>query len=383
MKRKVIFTITGIILLGVLTILFRPAPEEESYTLRRMDIEYLIPATCTVRYPEPYTTRAQAAGDVISLPVFEGQEVKQGDLLVQLDDFTERQKLAIALSDYENKKLKLVNAREENYPRLREQLNSARISLTEARDHAERLLRLYRAGGVSKVDWEQADSRNQQAQARFNQIKLQVDSYTRSGEAAELIQQLNAQDAQVRLARRAIADKHIEAPYAGLVIKIHVRRGETLRLGQDVVTMLEKMPWVLEASVDQKELPFLEAGLPGSVVFDAFPAETVKARVSLVCSVIDFAKGTCNLKIEVTENRPFIKHGMTGTIMITGKKREQVNANVLALPTRFLDRGSGGDFVMIEKKGKRELTAVTVVPIGEKWVSITNLPAGTRIILPE
>ena len=180
MKRKVIFTITGIILLGVLTILFLPAPEEESYTLRRMDIEYLIPATCTVRYPEPYTTRAQATGDVISLPVFEGQEVKQGDLLVQLDDFTERQKLAIALSDYENKKLKLVNAREENYPRLREQLNSARISLTEARDHAERLLRLYRAGGVSKVDWEQADSRNQQAQARFNQIKLQVDSYTHS-----------------------------------------------------------------------------------------------------------------------------------------------------------------------------------------------------------
>jgi len=150
-----------------------------------------------------------------------------------------------------------------------------------------------------------------------------------------------------------------------------------------VVTVLEKKPWVLETNVDQKDLGFLEAGLPCHVVFDAYPAEKVKASISLVCSVIDFAKGTCNLKLQVAEDRPFIKHGMTGSVEISGKRMTGVNVNVLALPVKYIRRENGGSFVLVQKGRAREKTALEFTPIGEKWVSVKNLSAGTRIALPE
>jgi multidrug resistance efflux pump len=383
MNKKTVVLIAGIVAVAFLAAFLLITPAGKYYTLKRMDIDYRILASCTVSFPEPYEMAARAEGDVIAIPVAEGQQVKQGALLIQVDDFRERQNLAIAVSNYENAKLKLVNAREEVYPRLKEQLNDAAAVQADAKSHADRIGALFAAGAVSKVEWEKAQTALDAARARFNQVKLQVDSYSRSGAAAELINQLNVLDAQVGLAKRAVADKRFIAPYDCTVVKLDVRRGETVAAGKKAVTVLETKPWVLEANVDQKELGFLETGLPCSVVFDAYPGERVKAGISLVCSVIDFAKGTCSLKLQVEENRPFIRHGMTGSVEIAGKKTEGVNANVLALPTAYILHGEGGDFVLVKKGGSSEKTALEFAAIGEKWVSVRNLPEGTRIVLPE
>jgi len=147
--------------------------------------------------------------------------------------------------------------------------------------------------------------------------------------------------------------------------------------------VLERRPWVLEANVDQKDLSFLETGLSAAVRFDAYPAETMRAQVSLVCSVIDLDKGTCGLKIQLEGERPFIKHGMTGSVEIAGKKIAGVNADVLALPTRYILRGQGEAHVLLRGKKGLAKTLVEFTPIGEKWVSIRNLPAGARVALPE
>jgi multidrug resistance efflux pump len=383
MKKKTMLLLAGAALIALLGVLLLKKPGGEYYTLRKTDIDYKILASCTVSFPEPYEMAARAEGDVVRIAVVEGQQVKKGDLLVQVDDFKEKQNLAIAASNYENVKLKLVNAREEVYPRLKEQLNDAGAALADAQNHADRIDALYSAGAVSKVEWERAKTTLDAAQARFNQVKLQVDSYSRSGAAAELINQLNILNAQVELARRAVGDKRFMAPYDCTIVKLDVKQGETVASGKKVLTILEKKPWVLETNVDQKELGFLEAGLPCAVIFDAYPAEKVKAGISLVCSVIDFAKGTCNLKLQVMESRPFIKHGMTGSVEIAGKKTAGVNAGVLALPAKYVLREKGGDFVLVRKGGESVKTALEFTPIGETWVSVTNLPAGTRIVLPE
>lgn len=383
MKKKTALIILGIVLLAVLALLLRKRPASQDFVLKRTDVDYSILAGCTVSFPEPYVLTAKAAGDVVGLPVIEGQAVNKGDLLVQVDDFRERQNLAIAESQYQGLKLKMANSRDEVYPRLREQLNDAGARLEEARSHAERLDSLYQAGAVAKVEWERARTALEAAQARFNGIKLQVDAYARSGEAAELASQLNALDAQVQLARRAVADKRLVAPYDCTVVRLDARPGETVAAGQQAVTVLERRPWVLEANVDQKDLGFLEAGLPAAVRFDAYPAETVRARVSLVCSVIDMDKGTCELKIQVAEERPFIKHGMTGSVEIAGRKIAGVNAGVLALPARYLIRDRGGAVVLLHGKQGLARTPVEFTPIGEKWVSVRNLPEGAQVALPE
>ena len=241
---------------------------------------------------------------------------------------------------------------------------------------------MYAGGAVSRVELENAMTKLDAAQARFNQAKLQLDSYARSGAAAELINQLNILNAQVELARRAVNEKQFIAPYDCTIVKIDVKEGETVATGKKALTLLETKPWVLETNVDQKELGFLETGLPCFVVFDAFPAERVKASISLVCATIDYAKGTCNLKLQIEENKAFIKHGMTGSVEIAGRNISGLNRNVLALPANYVLRENEGDFVLVQTGTGIEKTRVEATPIGEKWLNVRNLPEGTRIVLP-
>ncbi len=383
MKKKTALIILGIVLLAVLALLLRKKPASQDFVLKRTDVDYSILANCTVSFPEPYVMAAKAAGDVVAVPAAEGHPAKAGELLVQLDDFRERRDLDIARSDYESVRLNMANAREELYPRLREQLLEAGAALAEAQAHAERIAALFQAGAVAQVERERADTALAAARARFNGVKLQVDSYSRSGAAAELANRLNALGARVELAQRAVADKRLVAPYACTVVKLDVKPGEAVAAGRQVATVLERTPWVLEADVDQKELPFLKIGLPGAVRFDAFANETVAARVSLVCSVVDLDKGTCGLKLQVSEDRPFIRHGMTGSVEIAAEKVPGLNAGVLALPARYLLREGGGSFVLLRRGGKLEKTAVQAAAIGEKWVSVRNLDEGARVALPE
>ncbi|MBN2399491.1 MAG: efflux RND transporter periplasmic adaptor subunit [Candidatus Aminicenantes bacterium] len=382
MKNKLILLLAVIVLVSAFVVFLVKRPSSEYYTLQRTDVDYKILASCTVSFPEPYAMAAKSEGDVKIIAVAEGQQVTLGALLIQVDDFKERQNLTIAQNNYENTRLKLVNAKEETYPRLKEQLNDTGSVLADAKKQAERMQALYAGGAVSKVEFENAKTKLDTAQARFNQAKLQLDSYARSGAAAELINQLNILNAQVELAKRAVHEKQFVAPYDCTIIKINVKEGETVTVGKTAVIILEKKPWVLETNVDQKELGFLETDLPCLVVFDAYPSEKVRAVISLVCSTIDQAKGTCNLKLQIKENRAFIKHGMTGSVEISGKKVRGVNVQVLALPSQFIIRESDANYVLVDRDSKIEKIRVEFSPIGENWVSISNIPDGTRIVLP-
>jgi HlyD family secretion protein len=385
MKNKALVIGLGVALAAFLVILFLivKKPGDDSFQLKRTDVDYRILASFTVSFPEPYEMVAKTEGDVKRIPVAEGQQVKKGELLIQVDDFKEKQNLTIAVNNYENAKLKLKNSKEETYPRLKEQLNDDNAVLLDAKNHAERIKRLYDNGAVSKVDLENATTKYEAAQSRYNRTKLQLDSYSRSGAAAELINQLNILNAQVELAKRAVDERQFIAPYDCTIIKTDVKEGETVTVGKKAMTILEKKPWVLETNVDQKEVSFLEIGLPCSVMFDAYPAEKVKANISLVCSIIDEAKGTCNLKLQIKENRAFIKHGMTGNAEISGKRIKNVNVHVLALPSKYILREKEGNFVLVKTKRNVEKTAVEFNPIGEKWVSVRNIPEGSRIVLPK
>jgi HlyD family secretion protein len=383
MKKKTVLVLSGFFLIALLFVFLLKQPGGKYYTLKRTAVDYKILGSCTVSFPEPYEMVARAAGDIVRILVAEGQQARKGDLLIQVDDFKERQNLTIAMNNYENMKLKRVNAKEEIYPRLKEQRNEAGAALAEAQKNADRIGVLFHAGAISNVDNEEAKTKLESAQARFNQVQLQLDSYSRSGAAAELINQLNILNAQVELARRAVNDRRFIAPYDCTIVTLYVKPGETVAAGKKIATILEKKPWMLETNVDQKELGFLEAGLPCLVVFDAYPEEKIQGRVSQVAAVVDFAKGTCSLKLQITEDRPFIRHGMTGNVEISGKRIENVNVHVLALPVEYILREKSGNFVLVKTGRSSEKKTVVFNPIGEKWVSVRNLPEGTRIALPE
>jgi HlyD family secretion protein len=348
------------------------------YTIRRRTIDYRVLASCTVKHPAPLDLTVSAPGRVSAVSAVAGGEVRAGTVLVRLDDETERRTVEIASAALAGTRLKVRNARQETLPKLRERLNQAQNELDTVSAELERLRRLLESGAVARVEVQNAENRYQRALSERNQLRISLETMETSGILAELLEQERVQLAQLELARAALEDRRVKAPVSGVVSAVHVQRGQRVAAGTPVVTMVERGPWVLEADVDQKELPYLTPGTTAMVAFDAYPDDRVRARVSFVCALVDVGKGTCDLKLEVVDPRPYIRYGMSGTAEIEAGRYEDVTA----VPSRFVVRSDGRAVVGVWDGRRVVRREVSVVPIGERWMIVRDIPEGTRVLLP-
>jgi HlyD family secretion protein len=367
--------ILGVVVLAVAVLVILRAnrkTEADHYVLRPIDLNYTILANCTVDYPRPLDLTFQTAGVVLAVEVADGDRVAHGQSLVRTDDFEARRNLAIREDGLRSAGLKLKNAQDEVLPSLAEKLRE-----TEGvRDQAERTLKRYReieaAGGISKAELEKADREYQTALSRYNQQKLELENYSRSGRLADLAYQVSTARAQLELAQRDLENTRLAAPFEGTVVKVDVQPGQRATPAMRAVTLLESASWQLVLNVDQKELPFLKPDLTAMVTMDAYPETRIDGHVSYVCSEVDKERNTCELRIEIPRDVAFIKSGMAGKAEILAAKYEKT----LALPSRFVKRDAGRPYVWTWDGRKAERVWAAIRPVGERWVIVEGFAAG-------
>ena len=376
MRRFAVLGAAVLVAAALLVLRANRGTEADHYVLKPIDLSYTILANCTVDYPRPLDLTFQTAGIVLAVEVADGDRVVHGQTLVRIDDFEARRNLAIREDGLRSAELKLRNARDEVLPSLAEKLRESEV----VRDQAERTLQRYReieaAGGISKAELEKADREYQTALSRYNQQKLELENYSRSGRLADLAYQVSIAGAQLELARREVENTRLAAPFEGTVVKVAVQPGEQASPSMRAVTLLESASWQLVLNVDQKELPFLKPDLAAVVTMDAYPETRIDGHVSYVCSEVDKERNTCELRVEIPRDVPFIKSGMAGKAEILAARYAQA----LALPARFVKRDAGRPHVWTWDGRKAERIAAAVKPVGERWVLVEGLAAGTVIL---
>ncbi len=350
--------------------------EADAYVLKPVDLSYTILANCTVDYPKPLDMTFLAGGRVRAVEVGDGERVAEGRTLVQLDDFEARRNLAISADSLKSAELRLRNARDEVLPTLREKLKESEANLGQARRTLERSREIEAAGGISKAELERADKDYQGALARYNQQRLELENYSRSGRLADLEYEVSTARSRFELAGRALEDTRLAAPFDGTVVKVHVQPGEKAAPSARAVTVVESAAWQLVLNVDQKELPFLKRGLRALVTMDAYPETKIEGQVSYVCTEVDKERNTCELRVEIPSDVPFIKSGMAGQAEILAGTYEQA----LALPARFVKRDAAATFVWLWDGRRAVLTRVAVRPVGERWVLTEGLAEGSTVL---
>ncbi|NTV82188.1 MAG: HlyD family secretion protein [Candidatus Aminicenantes bacterium] len=378
-KRRRRFVILGAaVLIVAVVLIFRATRKTEAdhYVLKPIDLNYTILANCTVDYPRPLDMSFQTGGIILAVEVADGDRVAHGQTLLRIDDFEARRNLAIREDSLRSAELKLKNARDEVLPSLAEKLREAE----GVRDQAERTLKRFReieaAGGISKAEAEKADREYQTALSRYNQQKLELDNYSRSGRLADLAYQVSTAKSQLELARRDLENTRLAAPFEGTVVRVDVQPGERATPALRAVTLLESASWQLVLNVDQKELPFLKPDLAAAVTMDAYPETRIDGHVSYVCSEVDKERNTCELRVEIPRDVPFIKSGMAGKAEILAAKYEKA----LALPARFVKRDAGRPYVWTWDGRKAERVAAAIKPVGERWVLVEGFVADTLFL---
>jgi HlyD family secretion protein len=346
------------------------------YVLRPFDLRYTILANCTVDYPKPLDLSFLDGGIVAAVEVRDGEAVGRGRPLVRLDAFPAERNLAISADGLRSAELRLRNARDEVLPSLRQKLDEYELNLEQAALNRKRYTQLLAAGGVPQAAVERAERDYLQALSQRNQQKLELDNFSKSGLLADLENQVSMARSRVELARRTLANTRIEAPFDGTVLKVHVQAGEKVDPAGRAVTVIERAKWQLGLNVDQRELPFVRLGLPAVVTLDAYPDRRLAGTVSFVCAEVDRTKNTCELRVELAEDGPFVKSGMAGRVEIAAATFE----HAAAVPARFVKQAPGGPFVWVWSGGRASLVKTAARAVGERWSIVDSLAEGAVLL---
>ena len=377
LKILAVFLVPLLLLLGA-GLIYLKRNTFDYYILKPIDLNYTVLASGRVSFPQPYEIAAVTSGKITAINCQEGELVREGQLLVEMDDYQERQNVLSAMSNLNLIRSKKKNIEEEVLPRQEEQVRHDLVKLQEAEQEMNRLKILSEQGAVPAVDYKKACHNYQLLLSQYNQAVITRDALAGGSSMAEIDAQISYYETQLKIAENELANKKIVSPVTGTVSKINYSAGQQVTAGDVVLTVLRQQNWVVEADVDQKELSRLKPGQTALVSFDAYPRDKLAAELIYIAPQIDEQKGTCLLRLEIKEARDFIKYGMAANIEILSEEYSQV----LALPLQFVDYSEKEASVWVIQTDKAVKTPLKYQSVGERWAIAENLPEGTVVLSP-
>ena len=114
-------------------------------------------------------------------------------------------------------------------------------------------------------------------------------SSTRSPQnsAEQSYRSLQAARARIALARKAMADTTVRAPFAGLVAERLVSAGDYVTRGTRVATVVRIDPMRVELTVPEQSVSLVKVGQPVRLTVDAYPNEVFEATVRFVSPTLE------------------------------------------------------------------------------------------------
>src|SRR5215217_2304168 len=234
-------------------------------------------------------------GRIVKLPVQEGQYVKQGDLLAQLDDDDYRQQVSVdeATVDTRDAELQLAIAgsRVQEIEAAKQTLIDARADLELKRTEFRRRQALLAEEGVSREDVDSAATQLKRAQATYERIKHthdQIVEGTRKEEIAVRQAHLELAREALKMSRVKLAYTVLAAPVSGVVVVRQAELGEVVGPGTPVVTIADVDHLWVRGYLNETDLGRIRWGQPATVHTDTYPDKVYRGRVSFISSQAEF-----------------------------------------------------------------------------------------------
>ena len=250
---------------------------------QRQDLSSIVSASGEIK-PKTYVNiGANAFGKITHLYVKEGDRVRKGQLLAQLENVQSAADVAATKASLEASRTDALAA-EANLNTAKADLNRAKTDVERMRLDWDRAEGLYKAELIAKAEyetrkanWQSAEAGLAQAEARVAQAKAQLDS------AGRHVAQTNA---SLTRASDVLQKTVYAAPYNGMITNLPVREGETVVIGiqnapgSTLMTLADMSVITAEVKVDETDIVNVRLGQPAEVTIDAIPKKVFHATVS-------------------------------------------------------------------------------------------------------
>ena len=229
---------------------------------------------------------ANISARVTRVHVKENEEVREGDLLLELDQSALEAELKEAEADLAVVKLDIAKQRA-TLKRARVDIGIEKENLRHAEVEYFRQARLAKTGSGKSTDLDNTLHEVEVARQGIRQAEARVRELITGLGGNENIRD---QDMPAWKLAMAVIDRvklsltwtRIVAPSDGVVVKATVRPGEFVNRGKPIFVLVDqKRPW-LEANLKETQLERLVIGMPATVVLDAWPDHIFQAKVTSV-----------------------------------------------------------------------------------------------------
>jgi len=272
------------------------------------------------------TVKSEVAGIIKNLNVEEGQHVKEGDVLVELDDRQFRLELERAQADRLSKLSELLLEKQfEGTEIAVEQSEMEKIQ--KAKKEYKRIQELHRKGMISEDEY----------QVAYRQYELTlIESGEKKDEIRSASKGLTQAEIAVKTAQMNLEKTKIKAPFPGIITDIQVSPQEHVSTGRDLFVLVNISRIQVYAKVLESEIGKMKRGREVILNFSAYPERVFNGKVKSISPVVNPADKTCKVIIDVANPEEVIKPGMHAEVEIAA----EIHKNRLLVPQEaVLDRG--------------------------------------------
>jgi len=319
--------------------------------IRTRDLEAVVSASGKIQPKHLVNISAETPGRVVNLAVNEGDRIRKGQFLLQIDPKSLRSRVdgnAASLQSAEG-----------SLEQLRQSVETARVQLEQTQQNLTRQRNLWAQQLTTREALEKAENDVRSAQSALSEREKQATSQS---------SRISQERATLESARYDLSKVRMESPIDGIVTRRNIQEGETAVIGTmnnagTVLLQLADMSIIqAEVEVDETSIPNVQLGQQAKITIDAIPDRSFKGHVSEIGnSPIQAAAGATatqatNFKVTVIVDEPIpeVRPGFTCTADITtATRKEVVSVPIPAVAVRELVYDGNGQVVKEPRNDKR------------------------------
>jgi HlyD family secretion protein len=318
--------------------------------IQKRDLQAIVSASGKIQPRTLVNISADTMGRVTDLRVEEGQRVKEGDFLLQIDPRN--------LTTAYNQSQASLAASRSTMEQLRTSIDGTRTNLKAAQDTYARQQQLCKQGLTTREALEAAENQVKVRQSELSSQERQIETQQ---------SRMRQEQANVENAKLNLSKVRIESPITGIITRRNIEEGETVvvgtmnNAGTVLLTVADMSVIEAEVEVDETDIPTVQLGQKAKVTIDAMPGKSFTGKVTEIGNSPIQATGSAatqatNFKVKVTVDGeiPDVRPGFTCTAEITTATRQQAIAvPIQATTVREMIIDKEGNIVRDETKGPK------------------------------
>jgi multidrug efflux pump subunit AcrA (membrane-fusion protein) len=330
-------------------------------------------AVGTVRSKTTTTLSSKVIGSVISMRVREGDRVRAGQLLAEIDSRDARTQ-----ADKAQAGLREAQTSVDEVEKSVRAAESSRAAAEANRNLAAATFKRYQAllerKSVSQQEFDEAQARHKVAEAEVERAEQMLQSIqARRNQVTARIDQARA---DVAGAQVYVGYSRITAPISGIVTMKQADVGTLAAPGTPLLTIEDGSSFRLEAAVEESRIRDVRLNQPVIVLIDALGDDTLSGRVVEIVPATDPSSRSYTVRIELPA-RPLLRSGLFGKARFATGERQAITIPQKAI----VQRGQLTGVYVIDSSGIARLRLITIgKATGERVEVLSGLSDDDRVV---